>query len=330
MLKLLALATIILASAAVAECSAAADEEFNGPFPSWRDVKRDYRAIGDGKADDSAAFQAALDDLQKHEKAVVVYVPAGQYRITKTLKTLRKKHTDCMGVSLVGEDPVTTSLVWDGDPGGTVLQWDAWYSRISRLTLDAAGKAEVALQYGPAFSTHNETSDLIIKNATTGLLLGGKGYQGQAENEVLRCQFLHCQTGIMTAGWNSMDIWAWYCRFEDCGRGIHNVMGSGNAGTWVDVSGNPDGASANNQVSVFTGATGSAAGQYDVHDNGRLVVRGVYHERSSESLRHLAPLRQARVWLPQTDVPAGATDLRLYRITATGDSGAVVEFRGTR
>lgn len=204
----------------------AADEEFNGPFRSWRDLKRDYGAIGDGKADDTAALQAGLDDLQKHEKAVALYVPSGTYRITQTLHTLRKKHTDCMGVSLVGEDPATTSLVWDGPPHGTILKWDAWYSRISRLTLDAAGKADVALQYGPGFSTNNETSDIVCKNAVTGLLLGGEKYQGQAENEVLRCQFLHCDNGIMTAGWNSMDIWAWYCRFEDCGRGVHNVMGN--------------------------------------------------------------------------------------------------------
>ncbi len=25
---------------------------------------------------------------------------------------------------------------------------------------------------------------------------------------------------------NSMDIWVWYARFEDCGRGVHNVMGN--------------------------------------------------------------------------------------------------------
>jgi hypothetical protein len=256
------------------------------------------------------------------------------------------------------------------------------------------------------------------------------------------------------------------------------LQGSGNAGTWVEVSGNPDVATASNQVSVVTGATGSAAGQYDVHDNGRLVVRGVYHERSSESLsglrltgsgtlsidatrfsyatsasaptiaaenfrgtftlatcmlmpvetketcrfemsgdgsqasvlalndqfwvelpgttsdtvwqnrakppahgglvgcnintnnkeaapkgfeflanvgddpdpaksrlgsgpledrgrvddatllRHLAPLREAKVWLPKTAVPAATTDLRLYRIMAAGGSGAIVDFRG--
>ena len=46
-------------------------------------------------------------------------------------------------------------------------------------------------------------------------------------------------------------------------------------------------------------------------------------------LRHLAPLREARVWLPgQEAVPAGATDLRIHRVMAAGGNGATVEFRG--
>jgi hypothetical protein len=44
------------------------DDEFVGPFPSWRDAKRDYGAVGDGRADDTAALQRGLDDLVKHEK----------------------------------------------------------------------------------------------------------------------------------------------------------------------------------------------------------------------------------------------------------------------
>jgi hypothetical protein len=43
-------------------------------------------------------------------------------------------------------------------------------------------------------------------------------------------------------------------------------------------------------------------------------------------LRHLAPLRGARVWLPG-DAPAGVTDVRLHRIMAAGGSGATVEFQ---
>src|SRR5262249_48928873 len=44
-------------------------------------------------------------------------------------------------------------------------------------------------------------------------------------------------------------------------------------------------------------------------------------------LRHLAPLRAARVWLPNASVPTDATDLRLHRVMVDGGDGAVVEFR---
>src|SRR5205809_1265977 len=202
------------------------DEEFSGPFPSWRNLRRDYGAQGDGKADDTAALQRALDDLIKHERWCVLYIPSGKYRLTASGKTVRKAHTDCLGVAVIGEDPASTSLVWDGPEGGTMFQWDAWYSRISRLTFDGANRAAIALLYGPAFSTYNETSDLIFRHAKSGLVFGGPDTQGQAENEVLRCQFIHCDTGVQTVNWNSMDIWVWYCRFEGCGRGVHNVMGN--------------------------------------------------------------------------------------------------------
>jgi hypothetical protein len=46
-------------------------------------------------------------------------------------------------------------------------------------------------------------------------------------------------------------------------------------------------------------------------------------------LLHLATLRGARVWLPETGVPANATDLRIHRVMASGGRGAVVEFRAS-
>lgn len=39
--------------------SALGNEEFAGPFPSWRNAQRDYGARGDGQADDTAALSAA-------------------------------------------------------------------------------------------------------------------------------------------------------------------------------------------------------------------------------------------------------------------------------
>ncbi|MHC4692583.1 MAG: glycosyl hydrolase family 28-related protein [Planctomycetota bacterium] len=82
----------------------ASDEEFIGPFASWRDLKRDYDVVGDGKTDDSTVLQRALDELTKHEKACVLYIPAGTYRLTVTVQTNRKEHTDCQSVAVIGEN----------------------------------------------------------------------------------------------------------------------------------------------------------------------------------------------------------------------------------
>ena len=219
----------VLMVAALPLSAAGGDEEFVGPFASWRDLRRDYGAVGDGKADDTSALQRGLNDLVKHAKACVLYIPAGTYRLTRAVKTVRKAHTDCQGVTVIGEDPARCILRWDGAKGGAMFQWDAWYSKISRLTLDGAGRAGTGLQYGPAFSTYNQTSDIVFRDLKAGLVFGGPKTHGQAENEVLRCRFVRCETGVQTVNWNSMDIWVWYSRFEDCGRGIYNVMGNWHA-----------------------------------------------------------------------------------------------------
>jgi len=212
---------LTMAIAAVAR----GDEEFVGPFASWLDLRAEFGAKGDGIADDTAALQKALDGLQKHERSCVIYIPAGIYRITDTVKTVRKAHHDCMGVAIIGEDPATTGLRWDGPAGGMMLKYDAWYSKISRLTLDGAGKAGAALAYGDAFSTYNETSDMVFQDAAIGMSMGTAD-NGQAENEVLRSTFRRCGRGIQTNNFNSMDIWAWYCRFEDCEYGLYNGAGN--------------------------------------------------------------------------------------------------------
>ncbi len=223
LLLLLATAGMKTASAAPMAPSA---EEFVGPFLSWVNVQREYGAVGDGKTDDTAALQRALEDLLHRKKGAVLYLPAGVYRITRTLGAARKEHTDNLGVSVIGEDPTRTILRWDGPKGGTVFQYDAWYSRISRLTLDGAGKASVALAYGDAFSSYNETSDMVFRDVETGIKMGTAD-AGQAENAVLRCRFLRCsKAGLVTDNFNSMDIWVWNSRFEECGYGLLNQAGN--------------------------------------------------------------------------------------------------------
>ena len=43
-------------------------------------------------------------------------------------------------------------------------------------------------------------------------------------------------------------------------------------------------------------------------------------------LKHLAPLREARVWLPE-ETPAGATCVQIHRVMVSGGREAAVEFR---
>jgi Pectate lyase superfamily protein len=203
-------------------------EEFVGPFPSWKNVKTDYGAKGDGVANDTTAIQKALDDLKNVSTNdwCVLYFPAGTYRIDDTLKTVRKEHNDYLGANLVGEDPAQTTIVWDGPADKPMLRYDAWYCKVSRLAFDGRGKANSGLVRAGGFSTYCEISDLVFQDINgIALNLGNAEQDGAAEHAVLRCRFLRCKEGISTINWNTLDIYVWYCLFEDCGRGIYNRMG---------------------------------------------------------------------------------------------------------
>jgi hypothetical protein len=203
-------------------------EEFAGPFASWKNVKADYGAKGDGVADDTPAIQRALDEMKtvRTNNWCVLYFPAGTYRITGTLTTLRKDHHDYLGSNLIGQDPATTVLLWDGPADKPILRYDSWYCKVSRLTFDGRGKANGGLVRAGGFSTYCELSDLVFRDIRgIALNLGNAEPYGAAEHAVLRCRFLRCNEGISTINWNTLDIYVWYCLFEDCGRGIYNRMG---------------------------------------------------------------------------------------------------------
>ena len=46
---------------------------------------QDFGAHGDGKADDSAAIQAAIDKAESNAREGIVFVPSGHYRLTRTV-----------------------------------------------------------------------------------------------------------------------------------------------------------------------------------------------------------------------------------------------------
>ena len=226
-MKRLVLLAVLLPNVALAASAPPVGDEFVGPFASWADLKRDYAAAGDGKADDTAAIQKALDDLRKEKPArPVLYLPAGTYRITRTLELLRQTHNEATGISILGEDPEKTVLKWDGPDGGVMFLYNPWYARIGRLTLDGAGKAGTALRHGERFTTFNEFADMTFRDVGLGIEAGmGNGI---AETAVLRCRFLRCSVaGIRIQDWNSLDWWIWQSLFEDCRVGVTNHPGCG-------------------------------------------------------------------------------------------------------
>ena len=204
------------------------DQSFAGPMASWKNVK-DFGAIGDGITDDTAAIQAALNALKDttNNPWSVLYFPAGTYRITQQLTTDRTAHNDYLGAQLIGEDPTTTKILWDGAAGGTMLHWDAWYDKISRLTFDGNSTSSAGIVRAGSFSTYSELSDLQFQDfAGGGIILGNGEGDGTAEVLITRSQFYRCDTAIATWNYNTLDIYIWHNYFEDNGIAIRNAAGA--------------------------------------------------------------------------------------------------------
>lgn len=223
-------------------------EEFNGPFPSWANVKARFNARGDGKHDDTKALQRAIDSLSCRPTGfnigpqgyTVIYLPAGTYCISSTL-TLRGK----IGVSIIGEDPAHTVIKWTGDDRDTLLWTNgSAYFKVSRLTWDANGRKDmdgIGLHWkdiwqdklSRSFAALNiELSDNIFiggfKHGISGGTFGrpeGTGFN-DSEVTIRRCVFYDCTgAGIEIHGYNALDYWIWDCKFLDCYQGIYCSFG---------------------------------------------------------------------------------------------------------
>jgi len=203
------------------------DDEFIGPFPSWVNVKTECGAIGDGVADDTTALQKGLDIVNPAAATrKVLYIPAGTYRITKTLNVPRTEHHQTIGMGIIGEDPATTVIKWDGEADGRMIFYSPWYARMMRLTLDGAGKAKDAIYHGPRFATALGYTDMVFKDVQFGIEAGE--HNGIAECLMLRCHFIRCsETGISIQDFNTLDWWIWYSTFEDCHIGVSSQYHKG-------------------------------------------------------------------------------------------------------
>ncbi len=82
------------------------------------DAKKQFGAAGDGRGDDSAAIQSAIDAARMHGAGAEAYLPVGTYRIGKTLTLTAGNY------SFGGSLGWCSVLSWGGSNGQTMLHAD--------------------------------------------------------------------------------------------------------------------------------------------------------------------------------------------------------------
>jgi hypothetical protein len=198
----------------------------------WLNVKTKFGAAGDGKADDTAAIQAALDSLEDgFGKANTVYLPPGVYRITKTLSW-----RNLYGKRLIGHGR-DTRIVWDGaDPKATQVMFHSDGATAGVLfegiVWDGAGKATEGIYH--CSTTHYESAVVhrheMFVNMGTGIFSGegGRFPFKVATAEVLfdNCLFVNVGNGIVFLGYNQLDNTVTNCGFYYCTSAIRNITGN--------------------------------------------------------------------------------------------------------
>lgn len=79
------------------------------------DARRDFGAKGDGKADDTAALQKAIDAAREAGKGAMAYLPTGRYIVSQSLRIGGRDYT-------FGGSGFRCGLVWRGKAGEPIVE----------------------------------------------------------------------------------------------------------------------------------------------------------------------------------------------------------------
>jgi len=202
------------------------------PRADWISVK-DHGAVGDGKGDDTAAVQAAL---QLVKSGVTIYFLAGTYRITRTLVLPHHGTGVQLSLTLIGHGRASR-LVWDGFSGYPLLQTEGMgYSRIVGLDFDGGGgrrsRASVGVYWCATkmFSTANLFRHCGFRN----FLANGVLYEWHEPTRRLasdstlfdNCLFVNCGTSVSFTQFNDYNYIFDGCEFRQNEVGILSRFGN--------------------------------------------------------------------------------------------------------
>ncbi|MHB1241696.1 MAG: glycosyl hydrolase family 28-related protein [Gammaproteobacteria bacterium] len=197
------------------------------PRSDWINVKTDIHppAQGDGTTDDTAALQSALSRIGPSPgDPKVVYLPAGTYRVTRTL-VLRRR----IGGMLVGHGRDTV-LLWDGRRAGRMYWSDgAAYQSYLGLVWDGAGKAAVGIDHDSKtlYETRVLHEYMEFRNfAEAGIRVGHDQKVASAEMLFSNLSFRGNRNAVEFLSWNDYNNIFDGCEFAENDRAIHCEKGN--------------------------------------------------------------------------------------------------------
>jgi hypothetical protein len=159
---------------------------------------KEVGAVGDGKTDDTAAIQKALDAI---EDGSTLYLPPGMYRVTRTVRLTGPR----IGVSVIGHGRDTT-LVWDGEVDGKLFADDGVaYARYIGIQFDGRSKAAVGFHHDShkRFETEVRHVHLAFRNFRDAAVLAEpRDRYALAETEFNNCLFEDCGRGVAFVSFN--------------------------------------------------------------------------------------------------------------------------------
>ena len=194
----------------------------------WINIQADItpKAIGDGKADDTAAIQGAFDKVRDGS---VLYFPPGTYRITRSLLLKNPTGARWLGGLIVGHGR-ETKLVWDGGSEAMVRLNGVAYARFVGLELDGCRKASVGFHYAATtgFQTEVTHRQLALRGFTDAAVLENHPGAGQAlaETTFENCLFEDCERGVAFLQFNDYDFTFDGCEFRRCGIALDCAHGN--------------------------------------------------------------------------------------------------------
>jgi hypothetical protein len=113
-----------------------------GGFSEALDLRKDFGAIGNGVADDTAAVQAMLNSTQLHSNAVVFVAP-GTYQLSQTCALGNEAGGMAPRLVLLGLDATRTIFRWVGPGTNSMFQFTGCSPEFSGIGI-AAPNSQVA------------------------------------------------------------------------------------------------------------------------------------------------------------------------------------------